>query len=56
MRALGRDRDLLDEVWRRLSDVALLERPDLRKSIEQMHRDEGQVLRPLSRSDTASRT
>jgi hypothetical protein len=31
LRALGRDRDLLDEVWRRLSDAALLERPHLRE-------------------------
>ena len=47
LRAMGRDRDLLAEVWRRLSDAALLERPDLRESIEQMHGGEGQVLRPL---------
>jgi hypothetical protein len=38
LRALGRDRDLLDEVWRRLGDAALLERPDLRESIEQPRR------------------
>ena len=38
---------LLAEVWRRLSDTALLDRPDLRESIEQMRRGEGQVLRPL---------
>jgi DNA-binding transcriptional MerR regulator len=49
LRALGRDRDLLDEVWRRLSDAALLERLDLRESIEQMRRGEGQVLRPAAR-------
>ena len=55
LRATGRDRDLLDEVWRQLSDAALLERDDLRESIEQMHRGEGQVLRPLDRTDTAGR-
>jgi len=46
LRALGQDRDLLDEVWRRLSDAALLDRPDLQESIEQMRRGEGGVLRP----------
>jgi hypothetical protein len=55
LRAVGRDRDLLDEVWRRLSDAALLERPDLRESIEQMRRGEGQVLRPLPGNGAASR-
>jgi hypothetical protein len=55
LRALGRDRDLLDEVWRRLSDAALLEHPGLRESIEQMRRGEGQVLRPLPGNDAASR-
>jgi hypothetical protein len=53
--ALGRDRDLLDEVWRRLSDAALLERPDLRESIEQMRQGQGQVLRPLPGNDAPSR-
>jgi DNA-binding transcriptional MerR regulator len=47
LRALGKERDLLDEVWRGLSDAALLERPDLQDSIEQMLRGEGRVLRPL---------
>ena len=46
LRALGKDRDLLDEVGRRLSDAALLDRPDLGESIEQMRRGEGRVLRP----------
>ena len=55
LRAVGRDRDLLDEVWRRLSDAALLEHPGLRESIEQMRRGEGQVLRPLPGNDAASR-
>jgi hypothetical protein len=47
LRELGKDRDLLDEVWRRLSDTALLERPDLQESIQQMHSGDGRVLRPL---------
>jgi hypothetical protein len=48
LRAHGKDRDLLEEVWRRLSDTALLERGDLRESVEQMRRGEGRVLRPAS--------
>lgn len=56
LRTLGRDRDLLDEVWRRLSDAALLERPDVRESIEQMRWGEGQVLRPLSGNGAVPRT
>lgn len=47
LRSHGRDRDLLDEVWRRLSDAALLERADLKESIEQMRRGQGRVLRPI---------
>ncbi len=53
LREAGKDRDLLDEVWRRLSDAALLERPDLQESIGQMRRGEGRVLRPLGKNDTA---
>jgi hypothetical protein len=45
LRAAGRDRDLLEEVWRRLHDTALLERDDLRESLEQMRGGEGRVLR-----------
>jgi hypothetical protein len=55
LRAVGRDRDLLDEVWRRLSGAVLLERPDLRESIEQMRRGEGKVLRPLPGNGAPSR-
>jgi hypothetical protein len=55
LQALGKDRDLLAEVWRRLSDAALLDRPDLRESIEQLRRGEGQVLRPLPGNGAASR-
>jgi DNA-binding transcriptional MerR regulator len=55
LRSLGKDRDLLDEVWRRLTDAALLERDDLRESIEQMRRGEGRVLRPIRPEDAGSR-
>ena len=54
LRSLGKDRDLLDEVWRRLSDAALIDRPDLAESIRQMHRGQGRVLRPLGGNGTAS--
>jgi hypothetical protein len=54
LRSLGKDRDLLDEVWRRLSDAALLDRPDLGESIQQMRRGEGRVLRPLGGNGAAS--
>jgi len=50
LRAAGQDRDLLDQVWRRLEDAALLGRDDLRQSVDQMRRGEGRVLRPI-RSD-----
>jgi hypothetical protein len=53
LQALGKDRDLLDEVWHRLSDAALLDRPDLGESIEQMRQGKGRVLRPLGRNDAA---
>ena len=46
LREHNKDRDLLDEVWRRLSDSALLEQADLQESIDQMRRGEGRVLRP----------
>jgi hypothetical protein len=55
LRSHGKDRDLFDEVWRRLADAALLERNDLRESIEQMRRGEGRVLRPIRPEDTESR-
>jgi hypothetical protein len=34
-------------VWRRLEDAALLDREDLRESLDQMRRGEGRVLRPV---------
>jgi DNA-binding transcriptional MerR regulator len=45
LRSVGKDRDLLDEVWRRLTDAALLERDELKESIEQMRRGEGRFAR-----------
>jgi len=55
LRSVGKDRDLLDEVWRRLADAALLERDDLQESIEQMRRGQGRVLRPLPSKDAGRR-
>ncbi|GAA3841321.1 hypothetical protein GCM10022243_04620 [Saccharothrix violaceirubra] len=45
LRRAGKTRGLLDEVHRRLSDAALVERPDLVESIAQMNRGEGRVVR-----------
>lgn len=45
LRRAGKNRGLLDEVHRRLSDRALLDRTDLAASLEQMHRGEGRVVR-----------
>ncbi|GAA0236796.1 hypothetical protein GCM10010492_39790 [Saccharothrix mutabilis subsp. mutabilis] len=47
LRQAGRTRGLLDEVHRRLSDQALLDRDDLATSLAQMHRGEGRVVRNL---------
>ncbi len=47
LRAAGQDRDRLDQVWRRLEDSALLDREDLRESLDQMRSGEGRVLRPI---------
>jgi hypothetical protein len=44
LREAGQARGLLDEVGRRLSDEALVEREDLQESLEQMRRGEGTVL------------
>jgi DNA-binding transcriptional MerR regulator len=44
LREAGKTRGLLDEVWRRLSDAALLDREDLQESLAQMRRGEGTVL------------
>jgi hypothetical protein len=53
LRAVGQDRDLLDQVWRRLEDAALLDREDLRESLDQMRRGEGRVLRPIPSAGTS---
>lgn len=47
IRADGLDRDLLEHVWHRLADQALLDREDLQESIEQMRQGDVVVLRPL---------
>ncbi len=46
LRAEGMERDLLERVWHRLADQALLDREDLRESIGQMQRGDVVVLRP----------
>jgi DNA-binding transcriptional MerR regulator len=45
IRARGRDRNLLEHVWYRLSDQALRERTDLQDSLAQMRRGEGRLIR-----------
>jgi hypothetical protein len=55
LRAAGKDRDLLDEVWRRLDDNALAGREDFRESLGQMRRGEGRTLRPLPEPDAGGR-
>ena len=44
LRAAGRTRGLLDAVWHRLTDQALLETDELEESVAQMRRAEGRVL------------
>lgn len=44
LREAGNTTGLLDEVYRRLIDASWLERADLRESIEQMKRGEGELL------------
>lgn len=46
LRAAGKTRGLLDEIYRRLSDAALLDREDLQESLAQLRRGEGSVLVP----------
>jgi hypothetical protein len=46
LRAEGLERDLLQHVWRRLEDQALLDREDLRESIDQLLHGDVVVLRP----------
>ena len=45
LRAAGRDRNLIEAVWYRLRDQALLDREDIAESIEQMKRGEGRIVR-----------
>ncbi|XVU23132.1 hypothetical protein ACQPZJ_38615 [Actinoplanes sp. CA-054009] len=45
LRAQGRDRNLIEAVWYRLTDQALVEREDFAESVEQMKRGEGRVVR-----------
>ena len=45
VRAEGLERDLLEHVWHRLEDQALLDRDDLRLSVEEMRRGEVITLR-----------
>jgi hypothetical protein len=45
LRRAGKTRGLLDEVYRRLADQALLDRSDLAESLEQMSNREGRVVR-----------
>jgi hypothetical protein len=52
IRADGLDRDLLEHVWHRLEDRALLGRADLRESIEQLRRGDVVVLRPSTDEDS----
>jgi hypothetical protein len=51
IRADGLERDLLEHVWHRLEDQALLDRADLRESIDQLQRGDVVVLRPLASED-----
>lgn len=53
LRSSGRDRNLLEGVWSRLADQALLDREDLQESLEQMRRGEGRVVRPRKRTGAA---
>lgn len=49
LRRAGKTRGLLDEVYRQLSDQALLDREDLAVSLDQMRRHEGRIVRPRPR-------
>jgi DNA-binding transcriptional MerR regulator len=51
LRADGLDRELLEHVWHRLEDQALLDRADLRESIGQLRRGEFVILRAGSGPD-----
>ena len=46
LRKVGRKHDLLNALWIRLSDQALLDRDDLAESLEQMRAGQGRVIYP----------
>lgn len=52
LREAGRDRNLLEAIWWRLTDQALLEREDLQESLAQMRRGETVVLVDLPQDGT----
>lgn len=45
LKAAGKNRGLLDEVYQRLADTALRDREDLQASLTQMRRGQGRVVR-----------
>ncbi|WP_329468713.1 hypothetical protein [Streptomyces sp. NBC_01431] len=49
LRAAGRNRDLINSVWNRLQDAALLDREDLKTSLRQLR--EGQVEPALTKDE-----
>jgi len=51
LRQEGMERDLLEHVWHRLEDQALLDRGDLGESISQLLHGDVVVLRPAGRED-----
>ena len=55
LRAAGKNRDLLDEIGRRLHDQALTEQDDFQESLAQLRRGEGVILRPLPSPDADGR-
>jgi hypothetical protein len=56
LREAGKTHGLLDEVYRRLSDQSILERPDLQQSLAEMRRGEGRVEVPRpSAKNTATK-
>jgi DNA-binding transcriptional MerR regulator len=55
LREAGKHRGLLEEIWRRLNDQALIESDDFQESLAQMRRGEYEVLRPLPEAKTNGR-
>ena len=52
LREAGKERGLLDEVWRRISDERTLADPDLIESLAQMRRGETEVVIPRASADS----